>query len=50
MVRACGSYPQCPGFESLRRYYEKVVVIIVLPRLFFYNALVVPGTLAAKGC
>ena len=23
LARACGSYPQCPGFESLHRYHVK---------------------------
>jgi hypothetical protein len=23
VARACGSYPQCPGFKSLRRYHSK---------------------------
>ena len=28
MVRACGSYPQCPGFDSLRRHH----LFLLLPR------------------
>ena len=28
MVRACGSYPQCPGFESLRRYHLLKTILL----------------------
>ena len=28
MVRACGSYPQCPGFNSLRRHHSPVRLVI----------------------
>ncbi len=29
LVRACGSYPQCPGFESLRRHHFFLELIII---------------------
>ena len=29
MVRACGSYPQCPGFDSLHRHWYTVVVRLI---------------------
>ncbi len=31
VVRACGSYPQCPGFESLHRhlYYSSSLFLIM---------------------
>ncbi len=34
MVRACGSYPQCPGFNSLHRHIDRVLWFLIdLPNL-----------------
>ena len=35
MVRACGSYPQCRGFNSLPRYHENHKALQILQGLFF---------------
>jgi hypothetical protein len=37
-VRACGSYPQCPGFESLHRHQIifKALLIFLNQRAFSF--------------
>ena|SRR5208283_3357208 len=37
MVRACGSYPQCPGFDSLHRHLLLSVCRIVLLHVENYS-------------
>ena len=37
MVRACGSYPQRPGFKSLHRHHKKAEEKKIAKAIFFFG-------------
>ena len=37
LVRACGSYPQCPGFKSLHRHHLPTMNTCIVPTAFFHH-------------
>ena len=46
-VRACGSYPQCPGFKSLHRHHMNLKAVI----LYDYSLFLFGGCAwGAVGC
>ncbi len=38
MVRACGSYPQCPGFKSLHRHF----ILVAVPTFYGFGQVIGP--------